>query len=232
MNFYKNSFTKRLIWLIIFSAAMAYLESAVVVYLRALYYPNGFEFPLKVIPSEMLGIEIGREAATLLMLIAIGFLFSNTAPGRFATICVAFGVWDIFYYFWLVVFIKWPESLLTWDLLFLIPAPWIGPVIAPILVSICLIIAGIIILQKESRGLRFHPPWWSWAVEIIAGLLIICTFLWNLPAVIDESMPTVFPWWIFLLGLIGGMILFVMMLYQPGYFQELHIRGDKYENPI
>ena len=206
---------------------MAYLESAVVVYLRALYYPQGFDFPLKAIPSGMLGIEIGREAATLVMLIAIGFLFAHTAPGRFATICVAFGVWDIFYYVWLVIFIGWPSSLMTWDLLFLIPAPWIGPVIAPVLVSVCLIVAGIIILFQESRGLRFHPPWWSWLVEIIAGLLIISTFLWNLPAVIDETMPTSFPWSIFLLGLFGGMILFLMMLNQPGYFRELHVVGDK-----
>jgi hypothetical protein len=37
---------KTIIWLAVFSMAMGYLESAVVVYLRKLYYPDGFKFPL------------------------------------------------------------------------------------------------------------------------------------------------------------------------------------------
>jgi hypothetical protein len=120
-----SNFGRRILWLTLFAIAMAYLESAVVVYLRLIYYPEGFQFPLKAITNTNLWIEVGREAATMVMLVVVGFLAAVTGPGRFAVICYAFGVWDIFYYIWLWIFIDWPSSLLTWDLLFLIPLPWI-----------------------------------------------------------------------------------------------------------
>ena len=225
-----KSFGWKIVWLTVFAIAMAYLESAVVVYLRAIYYPAGFAFPLKAITGSTIWIELGREVATLAMLTAVGILFAITRAGRFAAICFTFGVWDIFYYFWLKIFINWPESLMTWDLLFLIPAPWIGPVIAPILVSLCLITAGIIILVNERDNRHFHPPWWSWWLEIIAGLLIILAFLSNLPAVIQQSMPKSFPWWIFLMGLIGGIAMFLMMFIHPRYFKPLNATGNSHEN--
>jgi hypothetical protein len=230
MNSSLTPFWKRLFWLFLFGAAMAYLESAVVVYLRDLYYPGGFDFPLKTIPSSALWIEMGREVATIVMLVAVGFMFASTAPGRLAAICVVFGIWDIFYYIWLRIFIGWPGSLLNWDLLFLIPAPWIGPVIAPVLVSICLVVAGIIILFHESRGRKFHPPWWVWLVEIIAGLIIISAFLWNLPSVMLQISPPSFPWFIFLLGLIGGMVQFLLTLQHSKCFRTLELTGDNNEN--
>ena len=152
-----KSFGWKLFWLILFVAAMAYLESAVVVYLRLIYYPEGFEFPLKIISGSTIWIEVGREAATLIMLTSVGILSASTGPGRFAAVCFIFGVWDIFYYIWLWIFIGWPQSLLTWDLLFLIPAPWIGPVITPVLVSICLIIAGIISFGVAIGHLQVMP---------------------------------------------------------------------------
>jgi hypothetical protein len=225
-----RSFGWRIIWLGLFAIAMAYVESAVVVYLRDLYYPEGFDFPLKMIPVANIWIELGREAATLVMLAAVGVLFATTAPGRFAAVCVAFGVWDVSYYFWLWVFIGWPQSLFTWDLLFLIPAPWIGPVLSPLLVSICLIIAGTVILHREYRGYRFCPPRWTWWVEIICGLLVIGAFLWNIPAVIEQVAPHTFPWLLFLVALLGGMILFVMMFRQPRFFKSLHTQSEINEN--
>ncbi len=106
---------------------MAYLESAIVVYLRLLYYPEGFIFPIKIIPNEIFLIELGRELATIFMLASISFLIGARFVDRFSYFLFAFGVWDIFYYVWLKLFINWPDSLLTDDLLFLIPVPWISP---------------------------------------------------------------------------------------------------------
>lgn len=48
-----HSLLKKIVWLILFSIAMGYLESAVVVYLREIYYPNGFVFPLTPIDSTI-----------------------------------------------------------------------------------------------------------------------------------------------------------------------------------
>ena len=83
-----------------------------------------------------LAIEIGREAATLIMLLGVAMLAGADRWERFLAFCLSFGVWDIFYYAWLWIFVRWPASLFTWDLLFLIPVPWIGPVLAPVLVSV------------------------------------------------------------------------------------------------
>ncbi|RLD10457.1 hypothetical protein DRI50_11065, partial [candidate division KSB1 bacterium] len=47
---------------IIFSVAMAFWEASVVIYLRELYYPNGFVFPLRIMPANIYNIELVREA--------------------------------------------------------------------------------------------------------------------------------------------------------------------------
>ncbi|HEX7411836.1 MAG TPA: hypothetical protein VF298_06815, partial [Bacteroidales bacterium] len=107
------------IWIILFALAMGYLESAVVVYIRALYYPEGFAFPLKEMAENLAITELFREAATLVMLLAIGFLATTERLHRFAWFLIVFGIWDIAYYFFLKLLIGWPESLLTYDILFL-----------------------------------------------------------------------------------------------------------------
>src|ERR1700682_679599 len=53
---------RRVRWLTIYVVAMAYVESAVVVYLRALYYPHGFDFPLATMPPPMAALASGRDA--------------------------------------------------------------------------------------------------------------------------------------------------------------------------
>ena len=42
--------------LLLYAVAMGYLEAAVVVYLRAIYYPEGFSFPLKPMDAGILGV--------------------------------------------------------------------------------------------------------------------------------------------------------------------------------
>src|SRR6476620_4789135 len=97
-------------WLILYAVAMAYVESAVVVYLRAIYYPHGFDFPLVAMPPAVMAIEVGREAATLVMLLGVAMLAGSDRWERFLAFCLSFGVWDLFYYAWLWIFIRWPPS--------------------------------------------------------------------------------------------------------------------------
>ncbi len=208
----RSFFPARLFWVTIFGAAMAYLEAAVVVYLRMIFYPQGFDFPLAPGPSSVILIELGREAATLVMLVSIGFLCGRSPIERFAYLIYSFGVWDILYYVWLKVQIGWPPSLLTWDLLFLIPVPWVGPVIAPVLVSAAMIVAAWIVIHKEDQGETLHFPGWAWWLEIIAGLIIILSFIWDAGNVTAGGLPRPFRWDIFAVGLIGGSGLFVVML--------------------
>ena len=112
----------------VFAVAMGFLEAAVVVYLRLHFYPNGFSFPLAVIPDNILLVEVVRELATIVMLAAIGWLAGQGFLLRFSFFSLAFGIWDISYYIFLKITLDWPASLLTDDILFLIPLPWVGPV--------------------------------------------------------------------------------------------------------
>jgi hypothetical protein len=192
---------KRLTWLTIYAVAMAYVESAVVVYLRALYYPQGFNFPLALMPPGMAAIEIGREAATLIMLLGVATLVGADRWERFLAFCLSFGVWDIFYYAWLWIFVRWPPSLFTWDVLFLIPVPWIGPVLAPVLVSVALVAGSLLMLRLKAQGARlgFSAPLWTLAVT--GGLVVVGSFVLDFASVLRQTVPAPFHWGVFTIGL-------------------------------
>ena len=167
----------RLGWLTIYAVAMAYLESAVVAYLREIYYPHGFDFPLAPMPPAMYAIEVGREAATMVMLLGVAMVAGGNRWERFLAFCWSFGVWDIFYYVWLWVFLRWPPSLLTWDVLFLIPVPWIGPVLAPVIVSLALVGASFVLLRLEAQGVRLEFSQKVWTIAVAGGALVLASFM-------------------------------------------------------
>ncbi len=191
----------RLIWLLTFVAAFAYVESSVVVYLRAIYFPEGFSFPFQAVPDRLSLIEVGREACTILILIGAGILMGSGRWERFLWFCIAFGVWDILYYFWLYVFEGWPSSLMDLDILFLIPVAWLSPVLAPILISASMIAASVWLLRLEARGRRLSFPWPHWALAIAGGLVCILSFTLDHRSILEGRMPDPFQWPIFLAGL-------------------------------
>ncbi len=203
---------KKFLWLALYSAAMAYLESAVVVYLRFLYYPNGFEFPVVPVPYLTAAVELGREFATLVMIFAAAKLAYRKALHQFCAYMFIFGVWDICYYLWLYVFLQWPPGLLTWDILFLLPVPWIGPVLAPVIVSISLITAALIIVREEERGRLIRPTIWHWTIAVLGGLVIILSFTLDFRVVVDQTVPGAFKWGIFIAGEIIGIAVLLHLL--------------------
>jgi len=199
-----SSFGATAVVVIVFGVAMAFLESAVVVYLqRALGMEVGVLFPLRdpAGVGDLAAIEVGREAATLVMLAAVGWLAGRSGLERLAWTAVAFGTWDILYYAWLWVFIGWPPSLATWDLLFLIPVPWAGPVWSPVAVSIALVGFGLAAAARlrAGRPVRARPA--QLAAGLIGGLVVIAAFCWNAPLLVDGGTPTDFPVPIFAAGM-------------------------------
>jgi hypothetical protein len=170
---------KKIFLLFLFAVSFAFLESAVVVYLRKIYYPAGFCFPLKIISPDIFSVEILRELATLLMIFSIAFLAGKNFPQRLAFFLFIFAVWDIFYYIFLKLILNWPQSLLTWDILFLIPVSWIGPVLAPVLCSLTMLLmtAGIIYVQKkhEQAGINLK----EWAFILLGAFVIFMTFIYD-----------------------------------------------------
>ena len=193
---------RRLLWLTIFVIAMAQLEATVVVYLRELFYPEGFEFPLKIIRGRIAWIEVGREVSTVVMLVAIAKLAApRDAWRQFAAFLWSFGLWDVLYYFWLWVMLGWPESPLTWDVLFLIPLPWVGPCLAPMLIAGIMMASGLVLesLRDCDKEVRVRRP--EWVLTIGGALGLITIFVWDAPAVIEGEMPGAFPWPLYLVVL-------------------------------
>ena len=141
---------KKYLPLIIFATAMGFLEAIVVVYIRDLYYPEGFQFPLKALPAGIIVVELIREVTTIIMLGSVAWISGKTLLKRLSVFLFIFGIWDINYYVALKMFLNWPESLLTWDILFLIPITWVGPVLAPVLCSVIMIIMALVFDYLQS----------------------------------------------------------------------------------
>ena len=181
----KRESQKKLIIVGIFSIAMGFLEGIVVVYLRALYYPNGFAFPLTNIPAHIIRIELVREVSTIIMLVSIGIIAGKNSIQKFAYFIYAFGVWDIFYYVALKIFLNWPPSLLTWDILFLIPITWVGPVMAPVICSLTMILLSYVIIFFNNKIEKIQST--EWLLIILGAISILVTYLWDFSKLIIEK---------------------------------------------
>lgn len=229
MNSQQTAPWRPLVALFLFGLSFGYVEAAVVVYLRDVYQPIALEvsperksgdvFPLITLEQletagavHLLKIEVIREAATLVMLASIGLAVGWNFNTFFAAFVIAFGVWDIFYYVFLRVLIDWPASLLEWDILFLIPLPWTGPVLAPLLVAISMIVTGTIVLWQESTGSLVRIRWQHWSLIVLGGLIIVVSFCWDYRNVMAGGMPNSFHWPIFLVGESVGIVGFSLAM--------------------
>ena len=195
-------------WVACYSVAMAAVESAVVVYLRALHAgPAPASVLQYALPDRLLVIEIGREVATLVMILAVAALAARSARETFLYFAFSFGIWDLFYYIWLWVFIGWPPSLFTWDFLFLIPVPWIGPVLAPVIVSLSLVVGSLWLLARPS----FVVPRLAWGLAILGAVLVVLSFTVDFRYALAAVDPPRFRWELFGAGMVvavGGMTFF------------------------
>ncbi len=175
---------KTFFWITAFSIAMGYLETSVVVYLRIILYPEGFDFPLKPISNDIVVTELWREAATILMLVGAGIMAGRNSLEKFAYFLYSFAIWDIFYYVFLYVLLSWPESLMTWDVLFLIPVTWTGPVITPVIVSLLMIIMAVELILIKDRYHEFKVLAREWSLMIAGAVVVIIAFCWDYSAYI------------------------------------------------
>jgi hypothetical protein len=167
---------KRWVVVVVFGAAMAWMESATVVYLRMLVGRiNPYQFNPLPRHDALGNTELVREAATLAMLVAVGWLAGRNWRTRLSYSLIAFGVWDILYYAFLAMIVGWPESPWDWDVLFLIPLPWWGPVIAPVMIAALMIVGGTLVTQFGDA--RFWPKRWSLALNAAGIVLALVVFM-------------------------------------------------------
>lgn len=206
---------KRFIVIIIFGAAFGYIESAVVVYLREIFYPAGFTFPLPNLlafdPAQkyLLLTEIGREAATIAVILAAAFLFGRNRRRRFAYFMVIFAVWDIFYYVWLKVILDWPASIMDWDILFLIPVTWASAVLYPIIMSVIMLAFAAVVLHRDAIGRSIKVSPLDWLLFSVAAVIIVVSFCTPGPYIATADYKSHFYRPLFALGAISAVAVFL-----------------------
>ena len=224
---YSKNPMRRFLPVTLFAAAFAYAEAAVVVYLRLLYYPDGFQFPLILLPENVGLVELGREAATILMLAAAGVLAGDTPRKRFYFAVYAFGLWDLFYYVWLWVLLGWPPSLFTFDVLFLIPVIWVGPVLAPLVVAVSLCAGALTAVRLEERGkaVTFRPLdhllLWGGAAAIVLS------FTWDFQSILGGHPPGRYRWEWFCAGEVSGLIALARIFRRASKNREAALPGGE-----
>lgn len=196
--------------LVLFAAAMAWMEAATVVYLRTLvgrlepYQPHPLPLAGNLGPVEML-----RESATMLMLASAACLAGSTARNRFGYFLIAFGVWDLLYYVFLAVIGPWPRSLWDWDILFLLPLPWWGPVLAPALIAALMIAGGTLVTQLDRPGRPVWPGRLAWTLNGAGACLALGVFMGDAIPVagrgasaLQALLPVRFNWPLFIPALL------------------------------
>ena len=239
MNFKKH---KIILWVTLFALTMGIFEGSVVVYLRALYYPEGFAFPLQPIDNHIAITELVRELASLFMLLSVAIIAGKNFSQRFAFFIYTFAIWDIVYYIHLWFFLGWPESLLTWDILFLIPVTWTGPVISPVIISVLMITLAIIIYHFNLKtGYKTKIIKKEWLLLVAGTFIVFLSFIWDYCRFLIQNIPMIemqyksisdklfdlsvqylpykFPWLIFLTGVIV-LILTLWIFYQRNQKQN------------
>ena len=201
--------SERTRWAIVmaFAIAMAWVEAASVFYIRALV--DRIE-PYQADPLPMHGtlgnVELWRETATLVMIATLGALAGRTWRRRAGYAALAFGAWDIFYYVFLWLISGWPRTLLDWDVLFLLPLPWWGPVLAPVSIAAVMILWGTLATQSSEGTTDAR---WTWAFASVGIVLALASFMndaWRaLPDGRDavlQVLPTTFNWPLFWVALL------------------------------
>lgn len=219
--------------LVLWATAFGYVEAALVVDLHLIYDPiratlypdHPPEALLPLITFEQFRamgpeharawyIELGREVATMLMLATAASLAARRRGEWMPMFLIAFGVWDIAYYVGLRGMIGFPESLLTWDILFLLPVPWLSPVLAPVIVAATMIGSGLAVLAAIARGGRPRGRWYHWSAMILGALIIIAGFCQPFLETPPGEMPGRFNWIVFGAGEALALFAFIHAMIQ------------------
>ena len=208
---------KRLCLAIVFSIAFGYIEAAVVVYLRQIFHPDGFTFPMTVFGRDatslrILWTEIGREAATIVLIFTGAWLFGRNRHQRFAYFMVIFAVWDIFYYVWLKVLLDWPASITDWDILFLMPVTWASPVFYPVLISMTLFVFAVVVLYRNCFARPVKTSFGDWLAFGLSALIVILSFCIGGFHITEPDYASYFHPWLFAVGYLLGLATFLRCL--------------------
>lgn len=161
-----QKFRGQVFWWAVYATAFGLTEAALVVYVRRLLnWPPGLDYAeilaaqgetlhwrmfTEIFAREgVLGVEIAREAGTILLLLGAAMAAGSTLREKAGLFLFTFAVWDLTYYLWLYLLIGFPRHLAATDVYFLIPITWYGPVWFPVCVVMPLLLVW---------GLRWMRP--------------------------------------------------------------------------
>ncbi|MDD4868962.1 MAG: hypothetical protein PHR77_00275 [Kiritimatiellae bacterium] len=191
---------QRLTWVAIYAAAMGLLEAVCVIYIRKIF-PVETNYPIP--PLDQMRVEIVREVCTIIMLVAVAWLGGINFRSRLACFFYAFGVWDILYYVGLAWLSGWPTSLLEWDCLFLIPKPWYGPVLAPVLISVYFVLGCCFLHAREIRNVPLRISFSMVSLQLAAFAVWYWSFVKDADQITASAFKGItYSWPLFVLGLL------------------------------
>lgn len=203
------------LWL--FALAFGLIEASAVLYLREVYvrdaslsgsgYLPNLQATLVSLPSRLVALEMAREACTLVVLAAVAWLAGRRPADRIGAFLISFGVWDLVYYAVLRLVSGWPGSISTWDILFLIPYPWVAPVWAPVAVATFFVLAGSHLFWDSERERRYHRA--DAGILAASVFITLAAFLLGTKAAIAHQVPEHFPALLFWSGVGLGVGWFV-----------------------
>jgi len=201
----------------ILALAFGWIEASSVVYLRDVYLREvslqgtndftGLSVSLMSLPSHLVAVEMAREACTIFVLAAVAWLAGRRPADRAGAFLVSFGIWDLTYYAVLRLVQGWPDGLRAWDILFLIPLPWVAPVWAPVTVATLFVVGGSYLFWTPRRQRRYRWP--DVSVLTASALLTMTAFLVESTAAADHRVSEGFPVWLFWAGVVLGTAWFV-----------------------
>lgn len=200
---------KKLSTVTLYSIAMGYVEAAVVIYLREMLFANPQQlFPLRTLDPRLAMVEIVREAMTIIMLAMVAILAGKNKFDRSMYFIYAFAMWDIFYYVFLRAAVGWPPSFTTFDVLFLIPVMWVGPVIAPVLIAALLAFASAALIAIHRRVADIHIGRLNVVIFVVGCAVVLYSFTAGVfhilyvsgPKGLESYTPKTFDWLLFFIG--------------------------------
>ena len=149
-----------------------------------------------------------------MMLSSIAWIMAKWRWERFGWFLFVFGIWDIFYYFWLKVLVNWPSSILDWDILFLVPLPWISPVIAPVMIALSMSVIGYWMIHITTSSNQYRPGAIGWSLGLFGTALILFSFMSDTGAILHHEIPKPYPYWLLALGISSYWIGFLVSIHK------------------
>ncbi len=224
----------------VYSIAMGYVEAAVVIYLREMLFANAQQlFPLRTLDPKYAIVEIVREGMTIVMLAMVAVLAGKNKFDRSMYFIYAFAIWDIFYYVVLKAAVGWPPSFTTFDVLFLIPVMWVGPVIAPLLIAGLLAFASAALLSLHGRLPDLRMRKLDILIFVIGCAVVLYSFTAGVfhilyisgPKGLENYTPKTYDWLLFSVGYLTMSAAVFRILSDSSHKMRSGIPGTTGEEP-